>query len=335
MLPPERIPLGPKCQNIPILAVPRKHNKPVLPALTISRPTASNVTICDDSAPETPLVSTPFELPPMLATSPLRLPFLDLTVQSSPEPPALGLPSVCNPNSPYVPWESPVRRRYLRPLASPTPSQVSRYSRPESRSGARAPEPTAPPRRFVRLSKSLKNIKQSLKQGVRHVKNALCRTQKTRPAPRPTPPVTPPIPSPSVSCESSKTNTLADWLRDCATHIDSATPNYMTLEEYEERGSWRERDSRSVDAESEVASPRLSVFRGDHTSSRVASPSPGPISTICTDSDVFPRLSRLDLWPAPPGSAPDWSLDRDRMPGGWTSSPVRKPYEQSVNCIDA
>ncbi|KAJ7071297.1 hypothetical protein C8F01DRAFT_427026 [Mycena amicta] len=316
---PERVPLA----NIQPVQSKRTIRKPV-PALTISPPRSTTpISVLDDFSPDTPLSlsistpCTPFQpLPPVFATSPLRLPsFLDLALHSDPPPqPAqlIDIPSVTHPNSPYVPWPSPIRRTILRPL---TPSsQVSRYSRPYSRSGARAPEPqddVPAPSRLLRLRKSLKNIKEGV---VKHVKKALRKMPKAKLPPSPPPlPIaplsiipSPVLPSPTVSCESSKTNTLVEWLRDCAAAAEHAIPTYMTLEEYEERGSWR--DLRSV---GEVPSPLFSDVETDDASQRVPSPSPGPIST-CTNSDVFPRLSMLDVWPLPPGSA---SLDRDRRTG--------------------
>ncbi len=80
------------------------------------------------------------------------------------------MPALSHPNSPYVPWESPVRREILRPL---TPSSfVSHYSRPLSRSGARAPEPPEteeepsrqrPTRKLHKVSKSILNLRQAVR----------------------------------------------------------------------------------------------------------------------------------------------------------------------------
>ncbi|KAF7306679.1 hypothetical protein MIND_00459600 [Mycena indigotica] len=337
---PHRVPLATKSQNIPSKTRTRKPLKPVLPALTISPPKPlTQISICDNASPDTPLSlsistpCTPFQpLPPLLATSPLRLPsFLDLALESTPRAkpetpqPTQLVDSITHPNSPYVPWASPVRRNILRPL---TPSsQMSRYSRPYSRSGARAPEPQDMPRpnRLLRLTKSLKNLKATVKQGVKSVTKVLRKSSKAKNIP---PLPTPPLPaalvpsspslSPAFSCESSRTNTLADWLRDCAANAEEMTANNMTIEEYEERGSWL--DHGSVDNESEVASPLFSLMATDDASEHVLSPSPGPASTTCTNSDIFPRLSMLDVWPVPPNSALDWSLAG--MPGGWMSDPL-------------
>ncbi|KAJ7900055.1 hypothetical protein B0H14DRAFT_3765870, partial [Mycena olivaceomarginata] len=297
-------------------------------------------------------------LPPVLATSPLHLSsFLDditpHSLHNEPTAPSLTsetpspqrvfhqlsieIPSVSHPNSPYVPWPSPVRRNILRPL-SPS-SQVSRfsdYSRPYSRSGARAPEPQEEPHyivphnKFLRLSRSFKNLRKTVKQSVKHVKNALRKTSKAK-SPEASvevavPPIryqspTPPLPSPVASCESSNTNTLADWLRECEAKVERATPHFMTLEEYEERGSWM--DLSTVQDESEIQSP-----------SSEQSLTPAPMSPTCMSpchDSLFPHLCMHDIWPTPPHYLPQaraFSDEREReisMPGGWNSSQRHLP----------
>ncbi|KAJ6627206.1 hypothetical protein B0H10DRAFT_1996051 [Mycena sp. CBHHK59/15] len=285
---------------------------------------------CSDGPPNTPPAPftsrpcTPFQpLPPVLVTSPLRLPsFLDITLQSldceptapslkssespSPQPIfnqlSIEIPSVSHPNSPYVPW-----------------------------AGARAPEPQEPgllptQTRFLKLSKSFKNLRRTVKQGVKHVKNALKKFETSRPSPSPTidpeisfPLQSPSFPSPTASCESSETTTLAVWLRQCEMNVERATPHFMTLEEYEERGSWM--DMSSVRDEFEIHSCLVAETGGDDMSD--FGPSSIPMSPTCASSHSFPQLMH-DIWPTPPRHAtatPIFSTKRDRemsMPGGWS-----------------
>lgn len=293
--------------------------------------------------------STPFQpLPPVLATSPLRIPsFLDLALQSldnepptpslTSEPPSLPprfrklsieIPSVSHPNSPYVPWASPVRRNILRPMTpSSHVSAFSRYSRPYSRTGAMAPEPQepVPQSKLLKLSKSFKNLRKTVKQGVKNVKRALKKTTKSSgplDAATISPPTItfpPPLPSPVASCESSNTTTLAVWLRQCEMNLERATPHPMTLEEYEERGSWRD--------ESSVRDEHEYLWEGSEIHSAYEEPeqlpSLGPMSPSL-NSHSFPHLSMHDIWPIPPRyptPSRGFSGTRDRelrMPGGWS-----------------
>ncbi|KAJ7139850.1 hypothetical protein C8R44DRAFT_315451 [Mycena epipterygia] len=364
----DRIPLAAKSHNMQNRPIPRCGSVPPKPGFGIPR----DISVDSPSRPCTPVkhgpdaaatrpasetisVSrpcTPFQLlPPVLVTSPLRLPsFLDLTLQSldnvptapslksespSPQPIihplSIEIPSVSHPNSPYVPWASPVRRNILRPLTpSSHVSGFSGYSRPYSRSGARAPEPQEPDclpahNKFLRLSRSFKNLRRTVKQGVKQVKNALKKTSKAKSpeavaAPTRCPSPIPPLPSSvRTSCESSNTNTLAVWLRQCEMNVERATPRFMTFEEYEERGSWL--DLTSVRDESEIQSLLISEIAGDEDI-----PFPTPMSPTSPDSISFPQLSIHDIWPTPPRLATptqDFSDKRERemsMPGGWSSS---------------
>ncbi|KAL1748919.1 hypothetical protein HDZ31DRAFT_28665 [Schizophyllum fasciatum] len=87
-------------------------------------------------------------------------------------PDTLNMPAFTHPNSPYVPWSSPIRRQICRPFLSsesvlPRPS-VSVSTR--TRSGARAPEPTFTPKRKLvsaRLSWSLKALQSSVQRKVK------------------------------------------------------------------------------------------------------------------------------------------------------------------------
>ncbi|KAJ7462664.1 hypothetical protein B0H11DRAFT_2053733 [Mycena galericulata] len=367
---PGRVPLADKSHNAQNHPIPRLGSRPtklafgIAPDLSLavspsrpSTPAAHGIEFDVATNPSFTIISlsrpsTPFQpLPPVLAASPLRLPsFLDLTLQSlddeptaKPESPSprpiqlsIEIPSVSHPNSPYVPWASPVRRNILRPLSQASHvSGFSGYSRPYSRSGARAPEPQEPDsplpthNKLLRLSKSFKNLRRTVKEGVRHVKNAfnIKRVSKAK-----TPHVVdepascrspiPPLPSPVESCESSNTTTLAEWLRECEANVQRATPHLMTLEEYEERGSWKDRTS--IRDEFEIQSPLNSETEEEEVSSEQF-PSPAPMSPTCTNSSTFPQLSIHDIWPKPPCvDTPDRNFSAKKqlemsMPGGWGS----------------
>jgi hypothetical protein len=80
-----------------------------------------------------------------------------------------------HPNSPYVPWDPPERWEIFRP-----PSPVSKvsivsgcYSRPYSRSGARAPEPTEITERWTSsgISAGWRRLRQKVKNIIRRLKN--------------------------------------------------------------------------------------------------------------------------------------------------------------------
>ncbi|KAJ7492894.1 hypothetical protein FB451DRAFT_1220021 [Mycena latifolia] len=355
----DRVPFADKSHNVPNRRIPRYGSIPaklgsdVVQDVSLAAPTRPCTPVKHIDAMRSPTrACTPYQpLPPVLATSPLRLPsFLDLTIQSldneptapslkseSPSPRpiprqlSIDIPSVSHPNSPYVPWASPVRRNILRPLTPASHvSGFSAYSRPYSRSGARAPEPDSPPpthNKFLRLSKSFKNLRRTVKQGVKHVKNVLKKTSKAQsleavnvPIRCPSP-IPPPLPSPVASCDSSNTNTLAVWLRQCEMNVERATPHFMTLQEYEERGSWL--DLTSIRDDSEIQSPLVSEIGIDDRSEHL--PFPSPMSPTCPNSDSFPQLSMHDIWPTPPPfvtPARGFSTKRERemsMPGGWDS----------------
>ncbi|KAI5897748.1 uncharacterized protein SCHCODRAFT_02486592 [Schizophyllum commune H4-8] len=98
-------------------------------------------------------------------------------------PDTLNMPAFTHPNSPYVPWSSPIRRQICRPFFSsesvdPRPS-VSVSTR--TRSGARAPEPTfTPPRRKLvtaRLSWGLKALQSSMQRKMRGAAKKLRRSR--------------------------------------------------------------------------------------------------------------------------------------------------------------
>ncbi|KAG7450324.1 uncharacterized protein BT62DRAFT_1001163 [Guyanagaster necrorhizus] len=177
------------------------------------------------------------------------------------------MPALSHPNSPYVPWESPVRREILRPL---TPSSfVSHYSRPLSRSGARAPEPPETEegpslqratRKLHKISKSILNLRQAVRNVAQVTKRFKFAPKRRSVDQQPDPPdlpethwqsdplliarhrprLAPPSPS-SASFDSTNTNSLAAWLtaRQCeAKEWNLDAQRGVALEEYDRAGSW-------------------------------------------------------------------------------------------------
>lgn len=167
---------------------------------------------------------------------------------------------------PYSPWPSPVRRRFM-PRSDSSFSHVSRYSRPESRSGARAPDPPSRPtsigtvrwnfpvvrrvRRFTRNVSLFARRIHTLKTVLRKVH---CRE------PVITRPPTPQLPrrmSARVSRSSSATSfmqnqslrrsissalstSLQRWLetRNQLAYEKSSGHVSITISQYERKGSW-------------------------------------------------------------------------------------------------
>lgn len=237
-------------------------------------------------------------LPPVPATSPLRLPsFLDYTFQSAVTPSfsqsifqaisdgqfdPFESPTAST-NSPYVPWAPPLRRNILRPL---TPSSrfsalSSCYSRPYSRSGAQAPEPRmlhdldpAVGRRgtakLLQISKSLKHFRRAVKKNIKHVSKRITSLKKS---PGQIPELPPRLPSfmpstSSTSLDSSNTTTLAVWLaaRQQQTEQESDQLHSMTLDECDQAGSWIDLSSHALD-EFVLDSECISESTCDDTSS--------------------------------------------------------------------
>ncbi|KAG6381346.1 hypothetical protein JVT61DRAFT_5756 [Boletus reticuloceps] len=183
------------------------------------------------------------------------------------------IPAFHHPNSPYVPWSSPVRRRILPPLSLP-PSPVC--PSPCIRSGAVAPEPWASSTFSQahnksgkqRLSSSWKSFKNAIKKGVKTVvsrlgksraplrtmcigQNMRCtyddpeeiQTNWTSDAIRSTlakPRSSGPRRS-LGSLVSSDSMALAAWLAErhaSASRVIDNSPREMSVEQYELVGSW-------------------------------------------------------------------------------------------------
>jgi hypothetical protein len=178
-----------------------------------------------------------------------------------------------HPNSPYVPWDPPVRRQLLRPWTPPSHmSLVSGcYSRPLSRSGARAPEPVEVSdfdgsggaissswrtfRQMVnkhveRIAKPLSHLKSQLK-GITSRLTCASSASSIQQASRegdehnshcPTKIPAPCVRSPSAaSFDSAVTDSLATWLADrrrLSLEGDYEPGSMMSVAEYNQTGSW-------------------------------------------------------------------------------------------------
>lgn len=188
------------------------------------------------------------------------------------------IPAFHHPNSPYVPWSSPVRRRIL-PSPSPFPPSPDCSSSPFIRTGAVAPEPWTSSTfsqahnksRKERLLSSWKSFKNSIKKGVKTVISRIGKSRAplkticisrdvhstydvidtTTVQPNLTSNVIPSIlakthnssgPRDSLaSFVSSDSTTLAAWLaerRITASYVINNTAREMSMEEYELMGSW-------------------------------------------------------------------------------------------------
>ncbi|KAF5368558.1 hypothetical protein D9758_002430 [Tetrapyrgos nigripes] len=188
------------------------------------------------------------------------LPTLSQPLFSPPSPkprPVLHVTSLCHPNSPYVPWDSPVRREIFRPLTPDSfASDFSRYSRPFSRSGARAPEPTEIPEavngrprvKMLKVSQSVRNIRRSVKRNVAKCFSHLS-LARSKPHDGPAGPSSPthaddhillysPPPSPTMSIDTSNTRSISLWLESCRQDRSLHDVHCMSLEDYERMGSW-------------------------------------------------------------------------------------------------
>lgn len=165
------------------------------------------------------------------------------------------IPSATHPNSPYVPWAPQVRQEILQPLTAGSHMSyaLDRYSRPLSRAGAQAPEPTEfrpessrSGNKFLRVSRNIRNIKVTVKKNVEFVAKYIKRLRKVRSthtniqiheqenlkAFQPNSP---------TSFDSVETNTLVTWLQGrqyAAQERGREVSHYASLDEYERAGSW-------------------------------------------------------------------------------------------------
>lgn len=174
---------------------------------------------------------------------------------------------------PYSPWPSPIRQHFMS-RSDGSFSRISRYSRPESRSGARAPDP--PSRRTSlgdagcnfpgvrRVRRFTRNVR-LFTQRMYAVKALLRRAHRRRPAITPTPPlprrtsarvsrassITSFVQSRSLrtSMSSALTNSLQRWLeaRNQLAYERSSNHVSITISQYERRGSWLSDDWRGTE----------------------------------------------------------------------------------------
>ncbi|KAK0208560.1 hypothetical protein DFS33DRAFT_1451506 [Desarmillaria ectypa] len=250
------------------------------------------------------------------------------------------MPALSHPNSPYVPWESPVRREILRPL---TPSSfVSHYSRPLSRSGARAPEPPEteeeplrqrPTRKLHKVSKSILNLRQAVRS-VAQVTKRFKFAQKRRSLDQPDlpehprthwqsdplliaryrPRLHPPSPS-SASFDSTNTNSLAAWLaaRQCeAKEWDLDAQRGVALEEYDRAGSWINLSALSV-SDDAPSSPAYGTLESSIWRSLEFDMS--PLLSTCQSPHITPPCGLLQS-PPMPSRRPTPSQTRPSTAGG-------------------
>ncbi|KIK71215.1 hypothetical protein GYMLUDRAFT_321632 [Collybiopsis luxurians FD-317 M1] len=198
------------------------------------------------------------ECPPALPPLPsLSQPLFPPTME--PQRDLLQLPSLRHPNSPYVPWDSPMRRQIFRPL-TPESSSDSLSCRSEvSRSGAHAPEPTEfvdNGLKLVKMSRGIRKVHRTVKHVADVAKRIFTRQRNVEqvssvpphlsinpsvaPAGRLVPPPYPPSPGVS-SFDSSNTRSLALWLdarRQDNLEWENDSRHLISLEDYERRGSW-------------------------------------------------------------------------------------------------
>jgi len=196
--------------------------------------------------PDSPVPSLP-PLPSLLS-QPLFPPSKDHA--NSLLPHGLSFPALTNPNSPYVPWDSPARQEFL--LLSPASSQ---HTHTHSDPGILEP-PTED--QDVILAKPYR-LKRVLRTFRRNVSGALRRIGKSR-QPIPEVQVNSFVAEPwesrgdvvarssqlrrmpsmsACSVDSSNTTSLATWLAyRRQKQLDNGDTALMSLEEYERRGSW-------------------------------------------------------------------------------------------------
>ncbi|KAF9068025.1 hypothetical protein BDP27DRAFT_1327826, partial [Rhodocollybia butyracea] len=164
------------------------------------------------------------------------------------------IPSLRHPNSPYVPFPSPMRRQIFRPLTPESSESLSECS-----NGARASELAEPSEESLpghKMSRGIKKVHRTMKHVAVAAKRMFTRKHVEAPSSAVPPHLTidtlaltdnslhPPTypPSPGVaSIDSSNTRSLALWLDTrCQETLewDADSRHLMSLEDYERRGSW-------------------------------------------------------------------------------------------------
>ena len=167
---------------------------------------------------------------------------------------------------PYSPWPSPVRRHFMS-RSDGSFSYISRYSRPESRSGARAPDPLSRRTSIGTIGCNIPGVRRVRRwtrnvriftQRIHTLKTVLRKVHRREPViPRSPTPRLPRRISARVSRASSITsfvqsrsfrastssalsNSLQRWLetRNRLAHEKPSDHVSITISQYEQRGSW-------------------------------------------------------------------------------------------------
>ena len=168
--------------------------------------------------------------------------------------------------NPYSPWPSPIRQQFMS-RSDGSFSYVSRYSRPESRSGARAPGPPSRRTSIITVGCNIPGVRRIRRftRNLRLFKQRMYALKTMLRKSHPRGPVIPPTSSASLprrmstqvsrtssttssvgsrslrtSISSALTNSLQRWLeaRNQLTHEKSPDHVSITISQYELRGSW-------------------------------------------------------------------------------------------------
>ncbi|KAJ3883081.1 hypothetical protein F5051DRAFT_392588 [Lentinula edodes] len=193
----------------------------------------------------------PPALPPLPSLSQPLFPPAAETAQKD----LFQMPSLRHPNSPYVPWDSPMRRQIFPPLTTESSESLSSHSEC-SRSGTRAPELlniSDDDHKLVRVSRGIRKVHRTVKHVAGVAKRMFMRQKHVQASSVPPltinthisdhsvhPPAYPPSPG-VASLDSSNTRSLALWLDARHQEIldwDADSHHFMSLEDYERRGSW-------------------------------------------------------------------------------------------------
>ncbi|KAG6850814.1 hypothetical protein H0H93_008117 [Arthromyces matolae] len=220
------------------------------------------------------------------------------------------LMTISHPNNPYVPWTPEIRRNIIRPIAVPT--LCKQFGLPNSDKAEFSWD--KPARTRLKLPTTLKNLSNSINKNFKQVVRRISRQKnESKPDMLDTSHCYHHYMS-TNSFESSDTSTLHTWLSN-RQRTEKLPSKEMTLDEYEERGSWLDLPQPSLtDAVVHGAFPTIQ-------------------RTKCTQSDPPLRTcSQHDSSPCHWASEGVLSLQLDEhdlpctfartrelsMPGGWT-----------------
>ncbi|KAG6901844.1 hypothetical protein C0995_007230 [Termitomyces sp. Mi166 len=233
---------------------------------------------------------------------------------------------VMHPNNPYVPWTPETRREILYPLATFLPgvssntcnySHITLHLEPASHRVGHRPSEALSKR--MRLSARLKNLASTVGKNLKHVTKRMSKYKG------PTSTSTMDTPEPTFSSyvlssnsfESMDATMLSTWLFDQQrkqTEYEKISPKEMTLDEYEEKGSWTHLPQSALPTVDRFAlldgSPPLRKSRSELLpkfrlqSSSLVTCSPRVASLNLNEDNLKGTLS---------------ARDREMsMPGGWT-----------------